>query len=80
MMSRMSSGDHSKEHCVDVQHEWRRRHVPTILVRALPVLLGKTQEDEIREAYKSLGVDEFLNLHDERLKSIAPRTAAASRR
>lgn len=46
-------------------HEWRRRHVPTILVRALPVPLGRSQEEEIRAAYKSLGVDEFFNLYDE---------------
>jgi PleD family two-component response regulator len=51
-----------------LRHELRRRHVPTILVRALPVALGKTQEAEIRESYKSLGVDEFFNLHDEKLR------------
>jgi PleD family two-component response regulator len=50
-----------------VRHEWQatRANVPTILVRALPVPLRKTQEDQIRESYKTLGVDEFFNLHDE---------------
>lgn len=43
----------------------KRRHVPTILVRAVPVSLGRTQEAEIRESYRTLGVDEFINLHDE---------------
>jgi PleD family two-component response regulator len=51
-----------------LRHELRRRHVPTILVRALPVPLGKTQEAEIRESYKSLGVDEFFNLQDEKVR------------
>jgi hypothetical protein len=51
-----------------VRNEWRRRHVPTVLVRALPVPLGKTQEAEIRESYKSLGVDEFFNLHDAKVR------------
>jgi PleD family two-component response regulator len=51
-----------------LRHELHRRHVPTILVRALPVPLGKTQEAEIRESYKSLGVDEFFNLQDEKLR------------
>ena len=34
-----------------------------ILVRALPVPLGRTQEAEIRESYRTLGVDEFFNWH-----------------
>lgn len=42
----------------------RDLQVPTILVRALPVPLGKTQEEEIRESYRTLGVDEFFNLHE----------------
>ncbi len=44
--------------------EERELHVPTILVRALPVPLGKTQEAEIRESYRTLGVDEFFNLYE----------------
>jgi PleD family two-component response regulator len=43
-------------------------NTPVILVRALPVPLGKSQEWEIRQAYKSIGVNDFLNysqlLHD----------------
>ena len=37
---------------------------PIILVRALPVPLGRTEEAQIRESYESLGVDEFINLCD----------------
>jgi PleD family two-component response regulator len=50
------------------RHEWKHVHVPTILVRALPVPLGKSQEHEIRESYKALGVDDFFNLRDETLR------------
>jgi hypothetical protein len=42
----------------------RPAHVPTILVRALPIPLGRTQEAQIRESYNALGVDEFINLND----------------
>jgi PleD family two-component response regulator len=48
-----------------VRHDWKHPHVPTLLVRALPVALGKSQEEEIRESYKTLGVDDFFNLRDE---------------
>jgi hypothetical protein len=48
-----------------LQHVEEAKQVPTILVRALPVPLGKTQEVQIRESYKTLGVDEFFNLYDE---------------
>lgn len=34
---------------------------PILLVRALPVPLGESQEWEIRNSYKSIGVDEFVN-------------------
>ena len=34
---------------------------PLILVRALPVPLGESQEGEIRQAYESIGVDAFIN-------------------
>lgn len=47
------------------RHDWQHGHVPTLLVRALPVALGKSQEQEIRESYRTLGVDEFFNLRDE---------------
>ena len=50
------------------RHEWNHAHVPTILVRALPIALGKSQEHEIRESYKALGVDDFFNLRDETLR------------
>jgi hypothetical protein len=36
-----------------------------LLVRALPVALGKSQEEEIRESHKTLGADDFFNLRDE---------------
>ncbi len=48
-----------------LRHEWQRENVPRILVRALPIPLGQTQEAQIRESYKTLGVDEFFNLQDE---------------
>jgi CheY-like chemotaxis protein len=38
-----------------LRHE-KRGHVATILVRAVPVSLGTTQEAEIRESYRILGV------------------------
>lgn len=47
------------------RHDWQHGHVPTLLVRALPVALGTSEEQEIRESYKTLGVDEFFNLRDE---------------
>jgi hypothetical protein len=46
--------------------EWQGAGVPIMLVRALPVPLGKTQEAEIRDSYEKLGVDEFMNLYDTR--------------
>jgi len=48
-----------------LQQSPRRRHMPTVLVRALPVPLGKTQEEDIRQSYMALGVDDFFNLYDE---------------
>ena len=49
-----------------LRQERPRAHLPTILVRALPVPLGKTQEEQIRESYQNLGVDHFYNLYDEK--------------
>jgi CheY-like chemotaxis protein len=49
-----------------LRQERPRSHLPTILVRALPVPLGKTQEEQIRESYQNLGVDQFYNLYDEK--------------
>jgi CheY-like chemotaxis protein len=49
-----------------LRQERPRAHLPTILVRALPVPLGKTPEEQIRESYQNLGVDQFYNLYDER--------------
>lgn len=51
-----------------LRQERPRAHLPTILVRALPVPLGKTQEEQIRESYQNLGVDHFYNLYDEKLR------------
>jgi CheY-like chemotaxis protein len=51
-----------------LRQERPRAHLPTILVRALPVPLGKTQEEQIRESYQHLGVDHFYNLYDEKLR------------
>jgi len=48
-----------------LRHEWRKDWVPTLLVRAVPVKLGATDETQIRESYMTLGVDQFINLHDE---------------
>jgi CheY-like chemotaxis protein len=53
------------------------RRLPIILVRALPVPLGRTQEVEIRQSYQNLGVDEFVNLYDTRQQA---GTAAAFER
>jgi len=47
-----------------VQHQ-QQAHIPTLLVRALPIKLGTTEAADIRESYMALGVDEFINLHDE---------------
>jgi CheY-like chemotaxis protein len=49
-----------------LRQERPRAHLPTILVRALPVPLGRTHEEQIRESYQNLGVDQFYNLHDEK--------------
>jgi PleD family two-component response regulator len=40
-------------------------HVPIILVRALALHLRAENEADIRDAYKELGVDEFVSLYDE---------------
>lgn len=47
-----------------VREELGRGNLPIVLVRALPVPLGATQEAEIRESYKTLGVAEFVNFRD----------------
>jgi hypothetical protein len=52
-----------------LREEWRSGHIPTMLVRALPIPIGETEEAQIRESYKSLGVDVFFNLHDEARRS-----------
>ena len=44
-----------------IRNESAHGQTPLILVRALPVPLGESQEWEIRQAYKSIGVDEFIN-------------------
>ena len=44
-----------------IRNESSHVRTPLILVRALPVPLGESQEWEIRQAYKSIGVDEFIN-------------------
>ena len=44
-----------------IRNESPHRQTPLILVRALPVPLGDSQEWEIRQAYKSIGVDDFVN-------------------
>lgn len=48
-----------------VRHEWQSRKIPIVLLRALPIRLGATQEAQIREAYQSLGVNGFFNLWEE---------------
>jgi|SRR5690349_3508924 len=47
-----------------IRHESANAQTPIVLVRALPVPLGKSQEWEIGTAYKSIGVDEFCNYSD----------------
>jgi CheY-like chemotaxis protein len=44
-----------------IRNESPHGQTPLILVRALPVPLGQSQEWEIRQAYKSIGVDDFVN-------------------
>ena len=44
-----------------IRQESPHKRTPLILIRALPVPLGESQEWEIRRAYKSIGVDEFVN-------------------
>lgn len=44
-----------------IRNESPHKRTPLILIRALPVPLGESQEWEIRRAYKSIGVDEFVN-------------------
>jgi CheY-like chemotaxis protein len=48
-----------------LRQESRAAHVPTMLVRALPIPIGEAEEARIREAYTTLGVDQFFNLNDE---------------
>ena len=44
-----------------IRSESANPHTPLILVRALPVPLGESQEWEIRQSYKSIGVNDFVN-------------------
>jgi len=52
-----------------IRQEGANTETPIVLVRALPVPLGESQEWEISQAYKSIGVDEFCNysemVHDQ---------------
>jgi hypothetical protein len=48
-----------------LRQEPRAAHVPTMLVRALPIPIGEAEEARIREAHTTLGVDQFFNLSDE---------------
>jgi len=47
-----------------IRHDLQWDDLPMVLVRALPVPLGATQEKEIRESYRTLGVAEFVNFRD----------------
>jgi CheY-like chemotaxis protein len=44
-----------------IRNESPHKRTPVVLIRALPVPLGESQEWEIRRAYKSIGVNEFVN-------------------
>ena len=44
-----------------IKNESAHARTPLVLIRALPVPLGESQEWEIRRAYQSIGVDEFIN-------------------
>jgi|SRR5687767_3141487 len=77
-----------------IRSEGPNARTPIILVRALPVPLGQSQEWEIRRAYQSIGVDEFVNysqlVHDQGagpanqalrqcvLRVLRPRSAATA--
>ena len=77
-----------------IRSEGANMGTPVVLVRALPVPLGESQEGEIRRAYQSIGVDEFVNysqlMHDQGagvadqalrecvLRLLRPRSAATA--
>jgi CheY-like chemotaxis protein len=44
-----------------IRNDSPHKRTPLILIRALPVPLGESQESEIRRAYGSIGVNEFVN-------------------
>ena len=44
-----------------IRNDSPHKRTPLILIRALPVPLGESQESEIRRAYNSMGVNEFIN-------------------
>ncbi len=45
--------------------DWQGRRLPIVLVRAIHWYLGEAQEAQIRDAYRTLGVEEFFNLSEE---------------
>jgi hypothetical protein len=47
-----------------VRENPRTARIPVFLVRLLPSHLDRTSGAELREAYRNLGVDEFLELSD----------------
>ena len=51
-----------------LQEQFRVRKPPVILVRFLALPLAEGDESDIRAAYKSLGVDEFVSLYDDELR------------
>lgn len=47
-----------------LRYEWQRKTLPVILVRAVAVDFGATEDEQVREAYEALGVADFFNLAD----------------
>jgi hypothetical protein len=48
-----------------LQEQFLSRRVPVILIRVLSLPLAEKSELEIRDAYKLLGVDDFVSLFDD---------------
>jgi hypothetical protein len=59
-----------------LQEQLRARKLPVILVRVLSLPLAEGNEDDIRAAYRPLGVDEFVSLYDDEQR-LGPEGAVA---
>lgn len=48
-----------------IRKESRSPQVPIVLVRLLAAKMGRSSEEQVREAYRSLGIQQFFSLPDE---------------